>query len=188
MKSIKKLWALLIAVLIVAASAFTALAATQNTEVLAGETAIIEFTYDPAYNLSGVISWSADEGVIESITVEYAEDLSENVFNASLIGENGIWVVPKEDADTVGGKITVCVKVVTAEDAAEGSTIKVSFNGEYGNANKGQGDDTPVDETAVIVVNKLDPPPTGDNGAIVFWGTAMVLAACVVISRRRMFN
>lgn len=185
MKSIKKQLALFVAVLMVVASAFTAFAATKDVEVVAGETAVVEFTYDPAYNLSGVISWTADDNVVDS--VEIINVVNTEVHNESVIN-NGVWVVPKDEVPTAGDKITVCVKVKVSENAADGSQVKITLVGEYGDANKGQGDDTPIEETAIVTVKKLD-PPTGDNGAVVLWGTMMVLAvACVVISRRRLYN
>lgn len=188
MKSIKKRLALVVAVLMVVASAFTAFAATKDVEAVAGETAVVEFTYDPSYNLSGVLNWTADAGVVENVVVEFTDDLNKDAYEASLIGDNGIWVVPKAGVETVSGKITVCVKVTIAKDAAEGALIRVTLSGEYGDANKGLGDDTPIEETATITVKALD-PETGDNGAVVLWSVVMVLAvACVVISRRRMYN
>lgn len=146
----KRLLALLMVVLMIVVSAPTVLAATKNVEAQAGKTVQVEFVYNPAYNLSGFITYDDPNGVVDSVKITLV-DLKDGMMGR--VSDNGVWVVPAFDA--VSGKITVRVSVAIKANAATGSRVNVYFNGNYGDATKGIGDDTPIDnETAVITVTR----------------------------------
>lgn len=182
MKSMKKLLALLMVMLMVAAMSLTALAAAGNQVVTAGETAEVVFTYDPAYNLSGRITYDDPSGVAESVEIVIPE--IEGCLG-SVNNGNIVWVIPEGEPKAT--KIEVKVLVTIKEDAAEDSVVTVTLKGEYGDATKGEGDDTPIEETATVTVLAKEIPETGDNSMSMMWICAMAVcaAAIVLVIKRR---
>lgn len=159
MASGKRVLALLMVVLMIVSMAPVAMAATSNVEASAGSTAKVDFIYNPAYNLSGEFTYDDPNGIVESVKVVFV-DLA-NGFSGSVIDGNGVWVVPV--SDPVGIKITVRLEVKIKAGAATGSIVTVYFNGNYGDANKGVGDDTEVSEKALITVTKGESPAMPDK-------------------------
>ena len=152
----KRVFALLMVVLMIVPIAPVAKAATNNVDASAGSIAKVDFVYNPAYNLSGEFIYDDPSGIVESVKVVYV-DLPSNL-SGSVIDGTGVWVIPL--SDPVGVKITARLEVKIKRTAPIGSKVTVYFTGNYGDANKGVGDDTEINEKAVITVTSGSSNPS----------------------------
>ncbi len=145
MRFTKKIAALLAAILVLTLAMPGALAAN-DTAVEAGGTATLTFTFADVYNVDGAFTITDEQNIVSSHTVKVADA---GKTSAAVSGDR-LWASPA--AEPVGTTVVVKVSVTVKASAAAGSTVTVSFEGIYGDANEAPGNEHDVAQSATITV------------------------------------
>ncbi len=140
MKTTKKLLVLLLTALLICVSVFTATASVipPVTETYAGETVLIDFSYDNIAGIHGTFTTTGDD-IIESIEIVPDSDFTGTQ-------NNNVIAFYKDSAD----KFVANIKVVVKADAKKGDECKVVF--EYETTENGKLPTTPSYEYEEAII------------------------------------
>jgi hypothetical protein len=140
MKNTKKLLVLLLTALLICVSVFTATASVipPVTETYAGETVLIDFSYDNIAGIHGTFTTTGDD-IIESIEIVPDSDFTGTQ-------NNNVIAFYKDSAD----KFVANIKVVVKADAKKGDECKVVF--EYETTENGKLPTTPSYEYEEAII------------------------------------
>ena len=143
----KKIFAVLIAVLLLAAIAPAALA-VNDTSVEAGKTAVLTFKFIDVYNVDGAFTVNDPQGIVKSHSIEVTDA---GITSATVTG-NRLWAVPGAEVERT--TVSVTVKLTLKGDAPAGASCVVSFSGVYGDGYEEPGNEHDVYQAAAVTVKE----------------------------------
>lgn len=155
MKFCRKIITSCLAVLLVALMATTAFAAG-GTQVEAGKTATVTFTFSNVFNVDGAFAVADPQGIVSGYTVS----VSDAGATSATVSGSRLWAAPA--AEPIGTTVKVAVKVTIKAGAAVGASCTISFTGIYGDANEAPGNEHDVYQSATVTVKEAA-AATGSN-------------------------
>jgi len=149
MRILRKLAAVLAAVLLLAVTASAALTA-EDASAEAGKTAMLTFSFDEIYSVDGMFSLDDPEKITTGYTVGLADAGTTSV---TVVGDH---LVVKPGTKPVSADAKVTVKVTLSEDAPVGKGCTVFFNGTYNDAHDAVGNNKELHHGVRLTVKEAE--------------------------------
>jgi len=147
----KKAFALVIAVVLMAMMVIPAAAVTEDKEVYAGESVTVYFTYKDSYSLDGQFTVSDPKGIVEG-TPDYRIEDRDGLAGGQVDGDK-VFMFDTSNPATAHD-VVVCAVVNVKSTAAENDTFQVSFAYKCGIDGTGMTVKSGTDTATVKVIKK----------------------------------
>lgn len=156
MNRLKKAFALIVAVFLVATMALPAAATTQNKQVYAGQSVTVTFTYKGSYSLDGQFTVSDPKGIIEGTPDYRIED--RDGMAGGQISEDKCFMYDTSNPATAHDVVVSAVLNIKST-AQVGDTCQISFAYHQGTDNTGMTVASGTDTATVEVIKKEEETP-----------------------------
>lgn len=157
MNNIRKAFAVVIALVLLAGLAMTVAAATGNKTVYAGESVTVTFTYKDSYSLDGQFTVNDPNGIIEG-TPDYRIQDRDGMQGGQISG-NKVFLYDTSNPATAHD-VVVSAVVNIKSTAKVGDTCKITFSYNRGTEGTGMEVQSGSDTATIEVVKKDEEKPT----------------------------